>query len=224
MNFLKITRTRWVGWLNSSGNPRPAGIRECLVLLAVLAPVAGSNAQEHVFGGPALSFSNLEVGYEQRYFDIEGVDDGNGFHAGFSLAPIPILYLAGDFHYSNAEDFLLDEDIRFIDSKLGLGARVTLLDTLSVYIEGGGAYGELEGRRSYAYDGFGYYVEPGVKVGLFGRVEFSVAGDFTYLEDETILGGKAGLMFGITDNLGLTIDGGLSDHTDYLGIGLRIAW
>ena len=31
-------------------------------------------------------------------------------------------------------------------------------------------------------------------------------------------------MIGITDNLGLTLEGGFSDHTDFLGLGLRIAW
>jgi hypothetical protein len=194
-----------------------------LVCVALLSPLEG-RAQEMLFEGPALSFSNLEVGYEQRYFDLNGVDDGNGFHAGFSLAPIPILYIAGDFNYSSAQSIFGDEDISFIDTNLGLGARITLLDTLAVYIEGGGAYGQLDGRPSANYDGFGYYIEPGVKLGLFGRVELSVAADFTYLKDETILGGKAGAMIGITDNLGLTLEGGFSDHTDFLGLGLRIAW
>ncbi len=222
MNIEKLmseTRDRLVG---------VTGIRSSTALLAlvcaVMLPPLEARGQEMLFEGPALSFSNLELGYEQRYFDLEGVDDGNGFHAGFSLAPIPILYVAGDFKYSSAQSIFNDDDISFIDTKLGLGARVTLLDTLSVYLEGGGAYGKMEGRPSAAYDGFGYYIEPGVKLGLFGRVEFSVAADFTYLQSETILGGKAGMMFGITDNLGLTLEGGFSDHTDFLGIGLRIAW
>ena len=194
------------------------------IALSALLPGVRSEAQEMLFEGPALSFSNLEVGYEQRYFDLEGVDDGNGFHAGFSLAPIPILYVAGDFQYSTAENFFGEDDISFIDTNLGLGARITLLDTLAIYVEGGGAYGKLDGRRSAEYDGFGYYVEPGVKLGLFGRLELSVAADFTYIKDETILRGKAGVMLGITDNLGLTFEGGISDHTDFLGLGLRIAW
>jgi len=198
---------------------------KALSLFVFLAGAASTaSAQEVFFEGPALSFSKLEVGYEQRYFDLADVDDGNGFHAGFSLAPIPILYVAGDVHYASAQSFFEREDVSFIDTNLGLGARVTLLDTLAIYIEGGGAYGKQDGSRSSDYDGFGYYVEPGVKLGLFGRVELSVGADFTYLKDETIIGGKAGLMFGLTDHVGVTLDAGVSDHTDFVGLGLRIAW
>ncbi len=178
--------------------------------------------QSHIFDGPALDFTYLEGGYEYRSFDSSRLDDADGFGVSFSLAPIPILYLTGDFHYANPEDFIRGERIDFIDASLGIGARLTLLDTVSAYVEGGAAYGKLD--IPGGYDSAGYYVEPGLKIGLFGRVEASIAGEFTQLSGETIFGGKAGLMFGITDHLGITIDGSISEVSDFVGVGLRIVW
>jgi len=199
-----------------------------ILMIAVLAPLCLPQKAfaQRIFDGPALSFSNLEFGYERRFFDDEWLDDADGFHAGFSIAPIPFLYLAGDIHYANSEDFLTkSDDIDFLDARIGVGGRVTVAGTLALYLEGGAAYGKLDRPGSpEAYDGAGFYVEPGVKLGLFGRVEASVAAEMTVLEDTTLYGAKAGLMFGITDNLGLTLDAGVSEHSDYVGIGLRINW
>jgi hypothetical protein len=199
-----------------------------LVALSLLAPpllVVEARAQE-IWDGPALSYSNLEFGYERRTFDEAGVGDADGFHAGFSFAPIPLLYFAGDFHYANVDQFLSEiDEIDFIDARAGAGLRVTLLGALSVYAEGGFAYGKYDPALSpNSYDSVGFYAEPGLKVGLFGRLEASVAGDFVVLDEETLVGIKGGLMLGITDNFGITIDASASDRTDYLGIGVRFSW
>lgn len=200
-----------------------------VLVLALVAPLVlpqRADAQK-LYDGPALSFSNLELGYERRFFDADRVDDANGFHAGISFAPIPGLYFAGDFHYANAEEFLTSgEDIDFIDASAGIGLRATLAGALAVYIEGGVAYGKFDRPESsdISYDGAGFYVEPGVKVGLFGRVEGSVAAELTVLEDEEWVGAKAGLMIGLTDHFGITVDAGISEHTDYVGVGMRISW
>jgi len=187
--------------------------------------MAGNQAiAQDFFEGPALSFTNLELGYEQRYFDGDVADNGNGVHAGFSIAPIPFLYFAGDFRYATAESFFDKEDVNFLDARIGIGGRIRLADTVAFYVEGGAAYGKLDRPDDEGYDGAGFYIEPGLKVGIFGRVEGSVALEYTNLEAETILGAKAGLMIGITDRLGVTLDAGISEHSDFLGIGLRIAW
>ncbi len=197
-------------------------------LLVAIAPslLPTTSSAQRLFDGPALSFSNLELGYERRFFDEDWLDDANGVHLGFSIAPIPVLYLAGDFRYANAEEFLTsEEDVDFLDARVGVGARATIAGTVAIYLEGGAAYGKFDPPGSETgYDGAGFYVEPGVKLGLFGRVEASVAGELTTLEDETFLGAKAGLMFSITDNLGLTFDAGVSEHSDFVGVGLRIDW
>ena len=181
---------------------------------------------QRIWDGPALSFSNVELGYERHFFDEAGLDDADGFHAGISIAPIPLLYFSGDFRYANADQFLSDiDEVDFIQARAGAGLRATLLGAVAVYTEGGFAYGKFDpiGSRK-SYDGTGFYVEPGLKVGLFGRLEASIAGDFTILDDETLIGLKGGLMLGLTDHLGISVDAGASDHGDYLGIGLRVSW
>lgn len=200
-----------------------------VLLIALGAPLWAPQeaGAQRLYDGPALSFSNLELGYERRFFDADRIDDANGFHAGISFAPIPGLYFTGDFHYANAEEFLTsEEDIDFIDASAGIGLRATLAGALAVYVEGGVAYGKFDRPESsdISYDGVGFYVEPGLKIGLFGRVEGSVAAELTVLEDEEWVGAKAGLMIGITDNFGLTVDAGVSEHTDYVGVGMRISW
>ena len=180
-------------------------------------------AQEY-FEGPALSFTNLEIGYEQRYFAEDNLDTGDGIHAGFSIAPIPFLYFAGDFRYASASDFISGDDIDFLDARVGVGGRVNVLDTVAVYVEGGAAYGKLGLGGDAGYDGAGFYIEPGVKFGILGRIEGSVALEYTSLESEKFLGAKAGLMIGLTDRVGITGDVGVSEHSSFAGFGLRISW
>ncbi|MGI9240408.1 MAG: hypothetical protein ACR2RV_06375 [Verrucomicrobiales bacterium] len=188
--------------------------------------IEDSKAQR-IWDGPALSFSNIELGYERHFFDEPGLDDADGFHVGLSIAPIPLLYFAGDFRYATADQFLADiDEIDFMHARAGAGLRATLLGAVAVYTEGGFAYGKFDpiGSKN-SYDGSGFYVEPGLKVGLFGRLEASIAGDFTVLDDETIIGLKGGLMLGITDHFGISLDAGTNDHgDDYLGVGVRFSW
>ena len=196
------------------------------ILLAATPLFDQSAHGQRIYDGPALSFSTLELGWERRSFDDPFLGDADGIHAAFSFAPIPILYFAGDFRYASSEDFLRsDEDIDFLDARLGVGARFTLLGFLAPYIEGGAVYGQLDrpGSRD-GYDGVGFYVEPGLKLGLFGRLEASVAGEMTVLDDTTFFGGKAGLMLGITDHFGIGVDAGISEHSDYFGVGVRFSW
>ena len=199
-----------------------------IALLGLLAPllVMGEAKAQRIWDGPALSFNNFDLGYERHFFDEGGVGDADGFHAGFSFAPIPLLYFAGDFQYANADQFLAEiDDIDFIHARAGLGLRATLLGAVAVYTEGGIAYGKFDpaGSRN-SYDDVGFYVEPGLKVGLFGRLEANVAADFTVLGSETLIGLKGGLVLGITDHFGITFDAGISDHSDYLGVGVRFSW
>jgi hypothetical protein len=211
--------------------PRPIWAQKLglYLLLSGLIPLAlieNSDAQS-IWDGPALSFSNVELGYERHFFDKPGLDDADGFHLGLSIAPIPLLYFAGDFRYATANQFLADiHEIDFMQARAGAGLRATLLGALAVYTEGGFAYGKFDpvGSRN-SYDGAGFYVEPGLKLGLFGRLEASIAGDITVLDNETILGLKGGLMLGITDHFGISLDAGTSDHgDDYLGLGVRFNW
>ena len=208
--------------INSLANTR------LFLILALLTPLGAINEAkaQRIWDGPALNYSNFELGYERRSFDEAGVGDGDGLHAGISWAPIPLLYFAGDFRYSNVDQFLDEiEDIDFYDVRAGAGLRATLLGAVSIYGEGGFAYGKYNPKgSSNAYDGAGFYVEPGLKVGLFGRLEASVAGDFVFLDDETIIGIKGGLMLGITDHFGITLDAAASDHSDYIGVGVRFSW
>lgn len=192
--------------------------------VSVLGAFVPRGFAQDFFEGPALSFNNLELGYEQRYFDDERLDTGNGVHAGFSISPIPILYFAGDIRYASAEEFLTNDNVNFLDARVGIGGHLKLADTVAVYVEGGAAYGLLDLPGSDGYDGAGFYIEPGLKFSLIGRLEASVALEYTSLENEKFLGAKAGLMLGLTDRLGITLDAGVSEHSDFLGIGLRIAW
>ena len=196
-----------------------------LMLLASLSWIERAEAQR-IWDGPALSYSNVEFGWERRYFDDASVGDADGFHAGISIAPIPLLYFTGDFRYANVDQFLADiDEITFMDARAGAGLRATLLGAVSVYAEGGFAYGKYDPKfSSNSYDGGGFFVEPGLKVGLFGRVEASVAGDLLVIDDEAMMGLKGGLMIGITDHFGITVDGGINEHSDYFGVGVRFSW
>jgi hypothetical protein len=198
--------------------------KQLLSIFCCLAGLSGSGLAQEYFEGPALSFTNLEIGYEQRYFAEDDLDTGNGIHAGFSIAPIPFLYFAGDFRYASAADFISGDDVDFLDARIGVGGRVNILDTVAVYVEGGAAYGKLGLDGDAGYDGTGFYIEPGVKFGILGKIEGSVALEYTSLESEKFLGAKAGLMIGLTDRVGITADVGVSEHSSFAGIGLRISW
>ena len=194
-------------------------------LFVVIFSAERADAQR-IWDGPALSYSNFELEWERRTFGNATLDESDGFHAGISIAPIPLLYFTGDFHYAKVDQILQEiEEIDFIDARAGAGLRLTLLGAISVYAEGGFAYGQYEPKFSPdSYDSAGFYVEPGLKVGLFGRLEANVAGDFLVLDDDTLVGLKGGLVLGITDHFGITVDASTNDISDYFGVGVRFSW
>ncbi|MEZ5299739.1 MAG: outer membrane beta-barrel protein [Verrucomicrobiales bacterium] len=199
-------------------------------LAAVLVSPLVAQAQD-AFDGPALSYTYLEGGYERRFFDDGDLSDANGFGAGFSVAPLPFLFLTGELHYASPTVSILDseEDVDFLDARLGAGLNVTILDTLSIYVEGGPAYRQLssdawERVSDATMDDVGFYVEPGVRIGIAGRLELYAAGDFSRISDEDILGAKAGLILGLTDNFALTAGATANEQTSSVGVGIRLAW
>ena len=184
------------------------------------------SAQEGIFHGPAVSYTYLDLGYEGRSFDSSKIGDGDGAFLAFSYGEIPFLYFAGEAHWSRAESFITGDDIDFVDGNLGLGLRFTALDTLSVYLEGGLAYRELDIKEvdDFNRDDLGFYLEPGIKLGVIGRLELNAGLRYTQLDDDALLGGRIGGVIGLTRGLGITLDAGVDEDSHYFGVGLRINW
>ncbi|MEM9481073.1 MAG: outer membrane beta-barrel protein, partial [Verrucomicrobiota bacterium] len=194
-----------------------------LVSIVFLFSAGFSAAQERIFDGPGLSYTYFDFGYERRSFDDADLMDGDGGFLEFSFGGIPFIYFTGEMHYSNAESFLSGDEIDFIDADLGVGLRFTALDTISFYIEGGLAYSDFDidvtELDAIARDDLGLYLEPGLKLGLFGRLEVNAALKYRQFEDDALLGGKVGAVIGLTDKLGITLDAGVEEESEYIGIG-----
>ena len=198
-----------------------------LAAIALLNPTQ-SNAGIRPIDGPALDFSNVEFGLEYRSFDDSRLDDSAGLHAGFSAAAGDILYFTGDFRYARPEVLDTDGKTDFFDIRGGIGARVAFASAMFGYVEGGLAYGKLgtgHGDGELGYDETGFYIEPGVRFAIGRQVELNIAADILGIDGESYYGAKGGIFWGITNTFGFTLDGGvLSDHSSYIGVGVRVNW
>ena len=77
----------------------------------------------------------------------------------------------------------------------------------------------------FGYDGAGYYIEPGVRFAIGRQLEVNIAADILGVDGDTYYGAKGALFWGFTNTFGFTLDlGFLSDHSSYIGAGVRVNW
>lgn len=173
-----------------------------------------------------LSYDFVDLEYGLLDFGNDFADEGDLYGLGFSKSLGTNLFLTGGYANGGYDyDWGAEQlDVSTHRYRLGLGARVSLAKCVDLTFEGGAEHtdAEYEYHSHLDYDSWSYYVGPGVRARA-GRLEVFAKALFVSREGDL---SQQYLSMMTTDHLGIDEDGwifnpGLIFHvTDHLGLKL----
>lgn len=185
---------------------------------------------------PHISYSYVDLAYVYSEVDdvVPGVDmDGDGWLAGFSGAIHPNIHLFGSY---SDQTFDLDlsgaPDIDGTGWDLGIGYNYSINEKTSIFARV--AYVDVEAEASgISEDDNGYglsagirymLITDGIRASVLDGIEFG--GSINYVDvdlgDDTSLG--AGVLFHITPNVGIGLEGAWGDDESSYLAGVRLTF
>ena len=182
-----------------------------------------------------ISYNYVDLGW--GYLEVDdvtpGVDaDGNGPGIRFSGAIHPNIHLFGGYAYQDIDiDISGAPDIDWQIANLGIGYNYSFNEITSIFARADYVYARTEvSGNSEDEDGYGLsaglrymLITDGIRQSVLDGIEFQGSIDYVDLDetgDNTSLG--AGVLFHITPNVGLGIEGAWgNDDTRYLA-GVRL--
>ena len=181
---------------------------------------SSGGAMGSLLGESSFNYGYLDASYYFFDFDRDNFDSANGFGAALSIPLLDSLYLKGAANYAESEHTVTGADVDYLDWQAGVGVGLPLMNRFDLIFEGGLAHRSLDvdsiDRFDDLTDGYGWYVAPGVRVGLNDYIEIN--GSVRYISiDETD-------DLGVDVNALIHLKGGVlfSDDANQYGVGLRI--
>lgn len=184
-----------------------------------------SPAMGSLLGKSDFSYGYLDASYYFFDFDRDHFDSGNGFGAALSIPIASSVFLKAAANYVSSETDDGDE-VDYLDWQAGVGVGIPLKSRFDLVLEGGLAHRSLEvdGINNFGdlTDGYGWYVAPGLRVGITDYLEINGTVRYTDVQDTSDLGIDVRALFHLTP--GISITGGVvfSDDANQYGAGLRI--
>ena len=172
------------------------------------------------------SFNYFDIGWERTSYKSGAgtvLDDANGLFAELAVAPLGPLFLLGEYHYAKP-DTIGEGDLKQHDLRLGAGLGLPL-GPIKIYTHLGGRYFKLDPEFTpFEFDDWGFYVEPGARVGFGEVLELYASALYSRINDSNEWGAEAGGIVHFNPNFGVKVMGRFEDEYNTFGIGARIAF
>ena len=178
-----------------------------------------------LLGESDFNYGYLDASYYWFDFDEDNFDSANGFGAALSLALLDSLYLkaAGSYAETEVEG---GEDADYLDWQAGLGIGLPLMRRLDLVLEGGFAHRSLDVDAIDDFDdltdGYGWYVAPGVRVGVNDYIEINGTVRYINVDETDELGIDVNALIHLTPNISLKGGVLFGDDANQYGVGLRL--
>ena len=192
--------------------------------------VVSSNGGSGTAMGSLLGESDFNYGYlDGSYyffdFDEDHFDSASGFGAALAIPLLDSIFLKGAVNYASS-DTLDGDGVDYLDWQAGVGAGIPLMNRFDLVLEGGLAHRSLEvdGINDFRdlTDGYGWYVAPGVRVGINDYLEINGTVRYINVQDTDDLGIDIKALLHLTPTISVTGGVIISDDANQYGAGLRI--
>jgi len=198
--------------------------------------------------GNCLSYDFIDLNYTVTSFGNSFFDDGKGFSVDFSKSLGNFAYVTGEYQRGGYDYDWVDHvvDVNTNRYRLGVGARHSVAKCFDLTLEGGGQYLDAEhhDHPSKDFDSWGWYAGPGFRFMVGKRLE--VYGNAFYgkhegdtreqlLSQNNFYNPSAevddytwrftpGVVYSVTENLGLKVGAEFEREEVELLFGVRVAY
>ena len=186
----------------------------------------GSTAMGSLLGESDFNYGYLDASYYFFDFDQDHFDGAHGFGGALSIPLLDSIFLKGAANYAASEDELSGADVDYLDWQAGVGVGLPLMNRFDLVLEGGLAHRSLEVDAIDGFDdltdGYGWYVAPGVRVGINDYIEINGTVRYINVDDTDDLGFDVNALLHLTPSVSLKGGVLFSDDANQYGVGLRI--
>ena len=179
-----------------------------------------------LLGESDFNYGYLDAGYYFFDFDRDNFDSANGFGAALSIPLFDSIYLKGAGNYASSDDSETGANVDYLDWQAGVGIGLPLMNRFDLILEGGLAHRSLEvdslGDFDDLTDGYGWYVAPGVRVGVNEYIEINGSVRYISVDETDDLGVDINALIHLTPSVSLKGGVLFSDDANQYGVGLRI--
>lgn len=186
----------------------------------------GSTQMGSLLGESDFNYGYLDASYYFFDFDRDNFDSANGFGAALSIPLLDTIYLKGAANYAASEHTETGADIDYLDWQAGVGVGLPLMNRFDLILEGGLAHRSLDVDSIDNFDdltdGYGWYVAPGVRVGVTEFIEINGTVRYIGVDNTNDLGFDVNALIHLTPNVSLKGGVLFSDDANQYGVGLRI--
>jgi hypothetical protein len=178
-----------------------------------------------LLGESDFNYGYLDASYYWFDFDEDNFDNASGFGAALSIPIADSLYIKGAANYAASETESGD-DVDYLDWQAGVGIGLPLMRRIDLILEGGLAHRsiEVDGIDDFGdlTDGYGWYVAPGVRVGINDYVEINGTVRYISVDETDDLGVDINALIHLTQSISLKGGVLFSDDANQYGVGIRI--
>lgn len=189
-------------------------------LLALAANAGAPSAKVPAAPAPApeaFSYNFVEAGWVHVFPDQ--LDDLDGYYAHLSYSPVNNVFLFAEWGQAFGSEFGADFDVSSLE--LGAGVYVPVCSTVDFVVTAAALRSEVDVDGFGSADEWGFDASAGFRIRLASKLELGLFYGFTSLDDEEVSSGSAGLVYGLTDAVDLTVRGSFSEDDQQLGVGIR---
>lgn len=156
-----------------------------------------------------FNYTFIELGYGQG--DIEDLD-GDGYQVGGSVAISNNFHLIANHTNQELDDF----DVDATAQRLGVGFNTPLADSLDLVLGVSWVNSEIDAGVLGSSDDDGYGLSAGVRTWVADSLELNAGLDYIDLggEDGDDVAVRAGLMYNLTSNVAIGLNGAWTDDPD----------
>jgi len=182
-------------------------------------------AMGSLLGESDFNYGYLDGSYYFFDFDEDNFDSASGFGAALSIPVLDSIFLKGAANYASS-DTVEGDGVDYLDWQAGAGVGIPLMSRFDLVLEGGLAHRSLEvdGINDFGdlTDGYGWYVAPGLRVGINDYLEINGTVRYIDVQDTSDLGIDIKALLHLTPTI--SVSGGVlfSDDANQYGAGLRI--
>ena len=187
----------------------------------------GSDSGRGILGGifntnPNFKYGYLEAQYKGLSFSEDFFDDRGGYFGEISFGGTGNVYVkANGFYAPGKSDDI--EDVSYFFASAGPGIALPIGSILDIHFDGGIAYEKFDTELSELADGtIGYYLSPGVRVGLGNNFEVNGALKYRNIDSVGEFSIQLGLHIYINENIVLVGSADFGEEIDTYGVGLRL--
>ena len=185
----------------------------------------GGSSERGLFKG--TSNPNFKYGYVEGQirgvsFSEDFFDDRVAYFGEISFGGTGNFYLNASGLYAPGKDDDI-EDVSYFFGTLGPGLALPIGNSLDIHFDGGLAYQRFDTDFLDLADGsFGYYLSPGIRLGLGNNFEVNSSLKYTNIDSLSEFSVLVGLHLYINENIVLVGSVDFGEEIDTYGVGLRL--